>query len=239
MPMLSRCFLAAAPAALPRPLAHPLLRAPLHLAASQPRTPAARFTHGSVAAMAAAEGTNADLSAGAVEHTARMEWAASPMAGVWRKRVFHTGTPEAGRVTSVVKYGPGSSFRSHPHPEGEEIYVLSGVFSDVNGDHTAGTLLLNPEGFEHAPSSAEGCEILVRLRQYPGTDRPQVALNTASVPWEPLPGHSAVQRKQLFRSSSFGDWIELQRWEAGASDIPLQAAQGLELFVVSGSCERK
>lgn len=79
--------------------------------------------------------------------------------------------------------------------------MLSGVFSDVNGDHTAGTLLLNPEGFEHAPSSAEGCEILVRLRQYPGTDRPQVALNTASVPWEPLPGHSAVQRKQLFRSS--------------------------------------
>lgn len=183
----------------------------------------------------AAMGTNADLGAVAVEHTEKMPWADSPMQGVWRKRVFHTGSPEAGRVTSVVKYGPGSSFRSHPHPEGEEIFVLEGIFTDVNGDHKAGTLLLNPEGFEHAPSSADGCEILVRLRQYPGTDRPQVALNTAALPWEDVGGK--VHRKQLFRSDSCADWIELQRWEAGAEGVKLTAAQGLELFVISGSCE--
>jgi len=147
-----------------------------------------------------ASGTNPDLGQLVSVQTGEMEWAASPMPNVWRKRVFHTGGNESGRVTSVVKYGPGSSFRSHPHPEGEEIFVLEGTFSDVSGDHKAGTLLLNPEGFEHAPSSEEGCVILVRLRQYPG-DRPQMALDTNTLPWENGgPSCSgAVECKVLFK----------------------------------------
>ena len=47
---------------------------------------------------------------------------------------FFAGPPEAGRVTSVVRYEPGSRFPSHPHPDGEEILVLDGVFSDESGD---------------------------------------------------------------------------------------------------------
>ena len=54
------------------------------------------------------------------------------------KRVFRIGGAECGRVTSVVKFEAGSSFPLHPHPEGEEIFVLEGVFSDVRGDHPAG-----------------------------------------------------------------------------------------------------
>lgn len=66
-----------------------------------------------------AMGTNADLSQRASEDTSRMDWTPSPMPSVWRKRVFQTGGKESGRVTSVVKYGAGSSFHDHPHPEGE------------------------------------------------------------------------------------------------------------------------
>eukprot|EP00954_Amorphochlora_amoebiformis_P014854 1161853-Amorphochlora_amoeboformis.AAC.4 len=45
-------------------------------------------------------------------------------------------------VTSVVRYAPGSKFHKHPHPEGEEFIVLSGIFSDHSGDYGPGTYCL-------------------------------------------------------------------------------------------------
>ena len=87
---------------------------------------------------------------GLLSITARMEWVSSPSGSVWRKRVHLVGPPESGQVTSVVRYEPTSRFPAHDHPEGEEILVLDGVFSDEHGDWP-GTYLLNPEGFRHAP----------------------------------------------------------------------------------------
>ena len=106
--------------------------------------------------------------------TSRMEWAPSPSGSVWRKRMHLVGPPESGQVTSVVRYEPRSTFHAHDHPEGEEILVLEGVFSDEHGDWPAGTYLLNPEGFRHAPFSREGCTLLVKLRQFPGRERRHV-----------------------------------------------------------------
>lgn len=82
-----------------------------------------------------------------------MEWTQTPSKTVTRKRLECKGAYEAGRVTSVVKYEAGSSFPEHPHPSGEEILVLEGVFSDQTGHHKQGSYLLNPEGFRHAPFS--------------------------------------------------------------------------------------
>ena len=53
--------------------------------------------------------------------------------------------------------------------------MLDGVFSDEHGDWPAGSYLLNPEGFRHAPFSREGCLLFVKLRQFPGLDRNHVA----------------------------------------------------------------
>ena len=84
---------------------------------------------------------------------------------VERKRCFRAGPQESGSVSSVVRYLPNAAFPSHAHPQGEEIFVLDGTFSDQRGDHKKGVFLLNPEGFSHAPSSVEGNKIFVRLRQ--------------------------------------------------------------------------
>ena len=65
--------------------------------------------------------------------TETMDWTASPSGTVWRKRVHRVGPAESGQVTSVVRYQPGASFPPHDHPEGEEILVLDGVFSDAAG----------------------------------------------------------------------------------------------------------
>ncbi|MBC6439248.1 MAG: cupin domain-containing protein [Rhodospirillales bacterium] len=114
------------------------------------------------------DGLNDDLSVPVAINTAAMDWEPSPSPTVWRKRLDRVGPPESGRVTSVVRYDPGSRFHAHPHPDGEEILVLEGIFSDQTGDYPAGSYLLNPEGFEHGPYSEEGCRLFVKLRQYPG-----------------------------------------------------------------------
>ena len=107
---------------------------------------------------------NGDLSQRVVMHTSSMKWQASPSGTVLRKRLHLVGGAESGQVTSVVRYGEKSSFPPHDHPEGEEILVLDGVFSDEHGDWPAGSYLLNPEGFRHAPFSKPGCLIFVKLR---------------------------------------------------------------------------
>jgi hypothetical protein len=114
------------------------------------------------------ESINGDLTIRATADTSRMAWSASPSRTVWRKRVHLVGPPESGQVTSIVRYEPGATFPSHDHPGGEEILVLEGVFSDEHGDWPAGTYLLNPEGFRHAPGSRDGCLLFVKLRQFPG-----------------------------------------------------------------------
>ena len=106
--------------------------------------------------MNAAQSINGDLAVRVAVDTAAMEWTASSSGTVWRKRVHLVGPAESGQVTSVVRYEPSSTFHGHHHPDGEEILVLDGVFSDEHGDWPAGTYLLNPEGFRHAPFSRDG-----------------------------------------------------------------------------------
>ena len=63
---------------------------------------------------------------------------------------------------SLVKWAPGTKYVSHGHPQGEEIYVLSGVFADEHGTYPAGTWIRNPAGSKHTPFSDEGCVIYVK-----------------------------------------------------------------------------
>lgn len=122
--------------------------------------------------MIKAESINGDLSRRVSVDTERLPWTPSPSGSVWRKRVHRVGPAESGQVTSIVRYEAGSRFPAHDHPEGEEILVLDGVFSDDHGDWPAGTYLLNPEGFRHAPFSREGCVLFVKLRQLHAAHRP-------------------------------------------------------------------
>lgn len=126
---------------------------------------------------------NADLKTAIALHSHQMPWQDSPAAGVTRKRLYRAGAEEAGRVTSIVRYAPGAAFPPHEHPEGEEILVLEGVFSDERGDWPAGSYLLNPEGYRHGPWSKTGCTLFVRLRQHPGK-RHTVSTLQAARQWQ-------------------------------------------------------
>ncbi len=179
------------------------------------------------------EAVNGNLSVRAVADTTRMEWTPSPSGSVWRKRIHLVGPPESGQVTSVVRYEPDSTFPAHDHPEGEEILVLEGVFSDEHGDWPAGTFLLNPEGFRHSPFSARGCTLFVKLRQFPGLDRRHVVLDTGKLVWEPS-AIPAVAHKALYQQVGFSDIMRLERWEPKADLGIISYEQGAELFVLKG-----
>src|SRR5437763_12305631 len=145
-----------------------------------------------------AEAINGNLSVRAMVDTAQMPWTPSPIGSVWRKRVHLVGPAESGQVTSVVRYEPHSTFPPHVHPDGEEILVLEGVFSDEHGDWPAGTYLLNPEGFRHTPFSKRGCVLFVKLRQFAGAERRHIVVDTNKLAWEPS-AIAGVRCKALYQ----------------------------------------
>ncbi len=172
---------------------------------------------------------NMDFSERVVIDTRSQDWVASPMPGVWRKPLAREDA-ERGHATSIVRYDPGSRFRAHDHPLGEEILVLSGTFSDETGDYPAGTYFRNPEGFRHAPFSDEGCELLVKLHQFQPDDNAHVVVDTLRAAFQP--GHGELQVLPLHQHGT--EQVALVRWPAGARFQPHAHHGGEEIYVIEG-----
>ncbi len=172
---------------------------------------------------------NMQLDRPVVVYTADMEWEQSPMAGVWRKPLAREAA-EHGHTTSVVRYDANSNFRQHAHPQGEEIFVLDGVFADEHGTYPAGTYLRNPPGSKHAPYSEQGCELLVLLDQFDAGDDISLRIDTKGSDW--LPGENNVAVMPLYYYDT--EMIALYRWPAGARYGLQQHFGGEEVFVLSG-----
>ena len=90
--------------------------------------------------------------------TSEADWLDGQVEGLQVMPLHNYGSEQA----ALVKWAPGTTFVAHTHPGGEEIYVLSGVFSDEHGSYPAGTWLRNPSGSRHTPFSEEGCVIYVK-----------------------------------------------------------------------------
>ena len=178
---------------------------------------------------------NADLSQHVVVNTNELDWEASPSGTVWRKPLYRVGG-EFGPVTSIVKYEAGGKFRIHTHPQGEEILVLSGEFCDDHGRYPAGTYLLNPDGTQHAPYSDQGCTLLVRLRQFDGSDRNQVMINTNQSPWSPglVDGLSVLP---LYSQANYPENMALVRWQPNTFFHEHTHPGGEEILVLEGTFE--
>jgi anti-sigma factor ChrR (cupin superfamily) len=167
-----------------------------------------------------------------IRHADEMPWVQSPTASVWRKRLEHSGASESGQVTSIVRYDAGSVFPLHPHPDGEEILVLEGVFSDEHADYPAGTFLLHPEGFSHAPFSREGCLLFVKLRQAPGQRQP-VRVDTRRAAYRAA-GVAGVERFELYADPGFPERMHLTRVAPGVRVGPIAFPEGEEILVLEG-----
>lgn len=175
---------------------------------------------------------NADFARPALVRFDRAGWIPSPSPGVERIPLDRIGG-EVARATSLVRYAPGSQFPTHTHHGGEEFFVLEGTFSDETGDFPAGSYVRNPIGTAHAPHSAEGCVIWVKLWQFQPADTAQVRLDATEGTGLLLPEDAdALLRRDLH---AFGtEEVFLQHLPAGHL-LPLETRLGgAEVLVLRG-----
>jgi hypothetical protein len=140
---------------------------------------------------------------------------------------------EVALATSIVRYGPGTTFPRHVHERGEEFLVLEGTFSDEYGDYTAGSYVRNPPQSHHAPSSKMGCVIFVKLRHMAPEDGRRLVMGPKDLPWRQI--DTRVEEAVLHCYGRIT--ISLLRLGAGAELSERLTLGGEELFVVSGSID--
>jgi ChrR Cupin-like domain len=174
---------------------------------------------------------NSDFKARAAVHAARLDWTPSPIRGVDRRMLDRIGD-ELARATSIVRYAPHSRFSAHTHGGGEEFLVLEGVFQDEHGDYPTGTYVRNPPTTSHTPGSDPGCTLFVKLWQFDPDDRDPVRIDTAGLPFAPVPDLAGVECKLLYEGHR--ELVLLERWAPGVNvAVPLPG--GIELLVLDGS----
>ena len=173
---------------------------------------------------------NADFSLRVVLHGASMAWMDSPVAGVQRRMLDRIGD-EVARATTIVRYAPGSRFTAHTHGGGEEFVVLDGVFQDEYGDYPAGAYVRNPPASRHAPGSAQGCIIFVKLHQFAPGDRTHVIVDMNKMGKVGDRLRRGVAVTPLFEDER--ETVQLEHWEPGAQ-VQLTYPDGAELLVLAG-----
>ena len=134
---------------------------------------------------------NIDFSVPVCHRPGELDWVKSPADGVSRIHLEREAE-ESGHTTSFVRFEPGSYFPQHTHPQGEELFVMSGVFSDENGDYPAGSYIRNPPGSLHKPFTREGCTLFVKLDQFQPGDDTQVVIRPDDREWRPGIGNLKV-----------------------------------------------
>lgn len=176
---------------------------------------------------------NTDYTQRVVLNTETLEWSASPSPGVFRRLLERNGQ-EVARATSIVRYEAGSRFDRHIHDEGEEFYVLDGVFSDESGDYPAGSYVRNPPGSSHAPFTREGCTLFVKLRYHSPEDTHRVVVDTHSGEWYPglVPGLQVMPLHEFKTTHT-----ALVSWAPGTRFTTHCHHGGEEILVLAGVFE--
>lgn len=161
---------------------------------------------------------------------ADLPWLPSPVPGIERRMLERNGAEQA-RATSIVRYQPGAGFTAHDHPQGEEIFVLDGVFQDEYGVYPAGTYIKNPPGSNHTPFSDTGCTLFVKLRYMHPEDTQRVVVHTHEATW--LPG--LVDGLSVLPLSEFkGEHTALVRWQPATRFQQHRHYGGEEILVLDG-----
>ena len=173
---------------------------------------------------------NADFTKRAVVHAAKIDWKASPMAGVERRMLDRIGD-EVARATSIVRYAPESQFSPHVHDGGEEFLVLEGVFQDEHGDFPAGCYVRNPPQSRHTPGSKLGCTIFVKLWQFELADRTHVRIDTNKMALREVRERDGVGLMPLFKDAR--ENVRIEQWAPGTA-IEFDPDGGFELLVLEG-----
>ena len=157
------------------------------------------------------------------------------MPGVDRRRLDRKHT-DNDRVTTIVRYAPGSHFSSHVHTGGEEFLVLEGVFEDDYGHWPAGSYIRNPPQSSHTPGSTHGCTIFVKLWQFNPEDRTFVHAHMDKLGMVADRYRHGALVSPLYKDDN--EDVRFERWEPGAV-VTIDSSQGAEIFVLEGEFDEQ
>lgn len=90
---------------------------------------------------------NADFNALVSVETKINEW--NILSTMGNKKCFERIERNESCLTILAQLPAGRSFKKFGHERGVEIFVLSGIFSDSDGDYSAGCYVRNPAGTYH------------------------------------------------------------------------------------------
>jgi hypothetical protein len=89
----------------------------------------------------------------------------------------------------------------------------------------------NPPGSRHAPRTADGCTIFVKLRQMPPDERKRIVISTGSASW--TRGDRGSPARCLLHAGG-GEVVALERLEAGAGQAEPPRPGGEEILLLAG-----
>jgi anti-sigma factor ChrR (cupin superfamily) len=87
-----------------------------------------------------------------------LPWRPTGYAGIDMKVLLEE--PEAGLLTALFRWEPGSSLPLHEHVEIEQTYMLSGSIMDDEGETTTGNFSWRPKGNRHRAWSPNGALLI-------------------------------------------------------------------------------
>ena len=172
---------------------------------------------------------NADFSKKVIIKPDDYAWLPSPNGEVERMMLDRIGDEKA-RATSLVKYAPKTVFPEHSHPLGEELFILSGTFTENGEQHyPRGWYIRNPHNSKHIPSSNEGALIFVKLMQMGENETEKLVIDTNNPDnWIVVEGRTICP---LFSSLTENTYLE----KLSAQDVlQQQSFSGLEILVIQG-----
>jgi anti-sigma factor ChrR (cupin superfamily) len=172
---------------------------------------------------------NMDFSTAVVVTPQDQQWVNSPAEGVSRVHLERLAA-ESGHTTSLVTFEAGARFPRHRHPLGEELFVISGTFSDELGDYPMGSYVRNPPGSEHAPFTRDGCKLFVKLDQFLPGDTARVVVRPEDHHWQNGIGNLVVLSLHEFQTRH----TALVYWPAHERFQPHRHWGGEEIYVISG-----
>ena len=203
---------------------------------SMPQIQRAAFVNDSIDRVSNVREINADFHVPVSVETKVVEWHASSTIG--NKKCFERIERNKSRMTMLAQLPAGRPFKKFGHDEDVEFFVLSGVFSDSDGDYGAGSYVRNPAGTNHEPFTGDGCTVLFKLGQFQPLDRKRIVIDTKNSPirWLPV-GEPGVSRLALHHFSEEDIYLYRIRTECWITFK--HESHGLELFICEGAISVK
>ena len=180
---------------------------------------------------------NADFSVPVIVETKILSWQHLPTAGIKQKCLERVERNKS-RLTTLAQFPAGRTFKKFGHEGGVEFFVLSGVFSDSEGDYGAGCYVRNPGGSCRECTTSDSCTVLFKFGQFLPLDRKRVVINTRNPTARWM--HAGEPGVSCFGLHNFSEEkVSLYRIRSECWVTFKHKNHGVEVFVCEGSISVK